>query len=845
MRKTCFYFLIIVLLVVSIKAIPQKSRTDSLYKALINAKSDTTKLSVLNELAVYLRRSFPDSALSFAFEAESLSIKLNNKRTLAESYKNIGNIYNGKDAFQKALSYYQKSLNTYIEISDTLGLAKIYNNLGALYKNRGDFAKSLEYYQSSLEYRKIMNDRFGMGMTYNNIGNIHYYQGNLDLSLEYYFRSLEIREEFKDKMGMAGCYNNIGTIYNEKNECELAIENFQRATKIYEDFNDKLGIGHSYRSLGTTYIKLKNYNKALDYFKRSLIIDEELGDQIGAATSLIKIACVYNNIENYLSAKNNATKALEIAKSVGAVIEKKDAMEQLTIAFEGLRDYKNALSYRKQFLKIKDSIFNFDKVKEIESLENRYDLENKQLEIQKLESENQLKTVRLDNMRNLQVLSFIIILISIGFIIGLLNIRKKLHKKNKTIFDQNEEIKLQKEELEKHRKNLEILVEERTQELIIAKNKAEESDRLKSSFLANMSHEIRTPMNAIIGFSNLLSEDTIEPEIKRELIREITTKGHKLVRLIENILDLAKIESNQLKFNLSDVSINDIINHIEFYFRDDIKNKGLTFNISKPFEEDIIIYSDSYRIKQVLSYLIDNAIKYTESGNIELSYNIQEQSGKGKLTFCIKDTGIGISTDRLEHIFQRFSKIEDDKKKLYRGAGLGLAISRNIISLLDGELKVDSEVSKGSNFYFTLPVRNISTSRQKQAKQFKQSEHYNWSNKTILIAEDDESNFRFFKLMLEETNIDIIHAEDGLKALEIFGNTELDIILMDIKMPKMDGLEATRLIRKTNKSIPIIAQTAFAMENDENMSIKAGCNAYIQKPIHKEQLLTLIGSYLS
>jgi len=845
MKKEFYYFLLtFTLLILSADySIAQKARTDSLYDAMLNSTSDSLKLNLLTELAIYLRRSYPDSALSFGYQAESLAIRLDNKFLLAENYKSIGNIYNGKDNFFTASNFYQKSLNTYIEIGDTLGMAKIYNNLGALYRNRGDLTTSLEYYQKSLEYREKMNDRFGIGMTYNNIGNVHFYQGNMNLSLEYYLKSLDIRKEFKDKMGMAGCFNNIGSVYAEKQDFSEALGYFTQATEIYEEFNDKLGIAHSYKQIGNIYIKLNEYSKALNYFNRALIIDEELGDKIGIATSLVNISHANNHVGNYQEAINKAKQAYKIAEQVGAMLERKDASEQLSFAYEKLYDFKNSLSYQKEYLRFKDSIYNIDKIKELEQIENLYKLKNKQLEIEKLESENQLQTLKLKNMRNFQVLSLIIIVAAISFIIFLLKIRQRLQKKNATIFEQNEEISSQKEELESHRKNLEFLVEERTQELIEAKEKAEESDRLKSSFLANMSHEIRTPMNAIIGFSNLLGEN-VDPKTQQELIRQISVKGNKLVQLIENILDLAKIESKQLRLNYNDTSINYILNEIEDHFSDPIAEKELEFKIVKPFQDDLVIFSDGYRLKQIIFYLVDNAIKYTESGTVELGYQFQEISDHGTLTFYVKDTGIGISKDRLNVIFQRFTKVEDDKKKLFRGAGLGLTIASSLVSLFDGELKVKSELNKGSNFYFSIPVRTFL--KQKRTTDIKTNHtKINWSDKTILIAEDDEHNFQYFSLMLKQTGIKIIHAADGEQAVNLFKEKKPDIILMDIKMPKIDGLEATRTIRKTNKQIPIIAQTAFAMENDEITSKEAGCNAYIQKPILKTKLFSIINTYIS
>ncbi len=399
-----------------------------------------------------------------------------------------------------------------------------------------------------------------------------------------------------------------------------------------------------------------------------------------------------------------------------------------------------------------------------------------------------------------------------------------------------------------------------------AKEKAEESDKLKSSFLANMSHEIRTPMNAIIGFSDLLVDSDTQIDTREELVSHINNNCNTLLHLIDDIIDLSRIEANELTIFIKDTDINNILHELFETFNETkkkINKEHIEINLNKSsFKENFYLKTDPYRFRQIMINLMNNALKYTETGSVNFGYEIFDDT---KLVeFYIKDTGIGIPEEKQKEIFQRFSKIETDKSKLYRGTGLGLTITQNLIERLGGTIRVESDPDSyrennlpddlhadkhnkagGSTFYFTLPldisknieVSNLETHIVRDPKI--------WENKTILIAEDEESNFKFLEILLSNKGINLLRAENGYEAIEICKeHKQIDLILMDIKMPGMSGLEATMKIKQIKPEIPIIIQTAYAMQNDEKECIEAGCDDYIAKPIKKEKMFSILAKWI-
>jgi PAS domain S-box-containing protein len=379
-------------------------------------------------------------------------------------------------------------------------------------------------------------------------------------------------------------------------------------------------------------------------------------------------------------------------------------------------------------------------------------------------------------------------------------------------------------------------------ELINAKEHAEESDQLKSSFLANMSHEIRTPLNSIIGFSDLLNDPDYDEQQKSQFTRTIIDNGNNLMVIISDIMDLSMITAGQMKFRTSHFSPKNLLEDLMIEFGLKASDKGIELRISTPPEvEGLVVESDNYRIRQILANLIGNAIKFTSHGFVEFGFSVKDHH----VEFQVEDTGIGISKDHFETIFDRFRQIEITKTRRYGGNGLGLAISKNLAELLGGRIWVDSEVGKGSLFHFSIPIHSQSVQENiSPVKIEKFATNIKIRNLKILIAEDDDPSCQLISIEVGKFAKEIILVQTGTEAVEACRNhPDIDLVLMDIQMPEMDGHEATQLIRKFNQEVVIIAQTAFALSGDREKAMEAGCTDYISKPIKRENLTELLQKY--
>jgi signal transduction histidine kinase/CheY-like chemotaxis protein len=385
-------------------------------------------------------------------------------------------------------------------------------------------------------------------------------------------------------------------------------------------------------------------------------------------------------------------------------------------------------------------------------------------------------------------------------------------------------------------------LQETQEKLIAAKEMAEESNKLKSAFLANMSHEIRTPMNGIIGFSQLLNT----PDISKQKIKEysdiITLSGKHLLNIIDDIIEIAKIDSGQIRMVKKTMNVNKVFYELfNFYNSNDIKKSNkkvdLRFYITLK-DDEVNILSDETKFKQILTNLINNAIKFTDKGYIEFGYYKEID----RLIFYVKDTGIGIHSSKYGMIFERFTQANSNTEKLYGGTGLGLAISKAYVKLLEGSIYLDSEPQKGSTFYFSLPYEITETLTEKKSDII--DYELKGNNRIVLIVEDNEINIEYITELLSGMSLRFFAVRTSLEAIDFVKSQKPDLILMDIKLPDNDGNYTLKEIKKLYPDIPVIVQSAFAFENDKLKSFEAGCDDYIVKPIKKIELINKMKKYL-
>ena len=441
-------------------------------------------------------------------------------------------------------------------------------------------------------------------------------------------------------------------------------------------------------------------------------------------------------------------------------------------------------------------------------------------------------------------------LLLITFLIAILFLMWRAYENKKR---SNISLRVKNKEIERAHANIEETnqtLKDKNIELIEAKEKAEAASKAKQKFLSNMSHEIRTPLNAVIGLSEILMmENPREDQI--ELLRSIKFSGQNLLVLINDILDFSKIEEGKIKIEKTPFDASQLFTNMKNTFKGKAENRNLKFNLSVSQDVPETLIGDPHRLSQILVNLIDNAIKFTEKGKIDVKVQCLNKTNEEiDIKFSVKDTGIGISPDEQEKIFDRFEQATTDTTRKFGGSGLGLSIIRNLLRLQNTDIHLNSEPGKGSEFFFILKfgISNKHDKNSRMKEDLKSKQEDSESSTKILLVEDNEMNMKVAKRFLERWDYKIDTAENGIEAVDKFKSNRYDLILMDLHMPEMDGWEATKAIRnmdsEISKRIPIIALTADVMINDLDKLYTAGMDDYVSKPFNSGELKAKIEAYI-
>jgi two-component system sensor histidine kinase EvgS len=375
--------------------------------------------------------------------------------------------------------------------------------------------------------------------------------------------------------------------------------------------------------------------------------------------------------------------------------------------------------------------------------------------------------------------------------------------------------------------------------LKVSKEKAEESERLKTAFLNNITHEIRTPLNAVVGFSNIINDLDLSADKIKSFTKTISESSNQLLSIVDDVLEIALIQANSSSVINTEFDIVNLVNSLLSEFKVRLTNKDVEFKsgINTSFDK-YLIYSDKTKISAILKHLLDNSRKFTIQGTILFNMDIESDN----LILEIADTGIGISQDLQEIIFEPFRQVEAGNSRKFGGNGIGLAIVKANVDMLKGKIDLTSELNVGTSIKVTIPFKPVSKQPEKQFK----NDIHNYTFKTILIAEDEYSNFFYLSELLADTKANILYASNGQEAIDLFKDeSHIDLILMDLKMPVMDGLTAAKQIKKINSKIPIIAQTAYLLNNSDESGNDFGLDEVINKPIKKDLLFDILNKYLN
>ena len=825
-----------------------------------NPLIDSTKANIWYEMVRSYRCSHPDSGTYYAQECLSLSEKIGYKKGIGNAYNGMGLIFICKHNPEQAVEYFKKALKIRLEINDQDGLAWSYNNLGLAYGDQGNYPLSIMNHSNALKIREDIGDREMVEASFSKRGTAYEMLGDYPNALNDYLNALKTAEETGSKMRVAEDYRIIAEIYDKLGNYPAAVENYLNSSKV------ALGIGNmqyaavAYLNLGELCYKQRDYSGALKNYLHSLKIREEnklsdyeiamLNNEVGLVyfmqgnyplaqkyclhalqfyekiNARYQIAWSYNLLGNIYQRQGNLSEALmyetnslSVAEKVNARDVKERAYASLAEINAALKNYKAAYDNEVLFKREYDTIYNKENEKKVTSLQMQYEF-NKQRDSLRAEQFKK-DTVAQQQMQRQKTytgigLAGFILLASLLFFVyrSYINQRKA------------------------------------TAAMALARMRAEQSEKFKEKFLANMSHEIRTPMNAVLGMANLVL-DTPLSDKQKNYVSAIKKSSENLLVILNDILELSKLEAGKMLLENTPFVLRDQVTHVMDVMRFKAQEKGLHFIAAVADDVPSVLVGDAIRLNEVLLNLLGNAVKFTHDGFVKLEVATTGESVNPQVCsveFKIKDTGIGMSMEQQQRIFESFVQGDNDISRKYGGTGLGLAISKTLIELQGGTIGVKSEMGKESEFSFNIPYGIGEENHMIKPVEKKESDYSALSKLKLLVVEDNEFNQVVIKDTLENMapGISISIAANGKIAVEMVQQVNFDLILMDIHMPEMDGYEATRFIRNNLKlNIPIVALTASVIRGDLDKCTDAGMNGYIPKPFKRAELLSELMKHIS
>lgn len=695
--------------------------------------------------------------------------------------------------YDQAMKLAEEIIERSEAIHFNVGVGEGLNHKGACYWMMSEYDEGLHQLTLALKVANEENDMALKAKVLNNFGRIYRNLGDLAHALKNFEEALEINEKIGNELNQTINLTNISNLYYDLNDYETALDYALKCLPIFEQYEDDSKLFSIYNTLGNIYFKKEEFDQALHYFQLIYNFSDAEGLQRAIADS--GLGKVYYKLKDSNKARLHLTEALKMA----AILKNPEA-EIVALYYLGRLEFQNG-NYREA----------------LKNIEEAHDLAQVTLRRHDLMSTHEFLSFLYEKMGNVPKAFFHL---------------KEFEKQKEDIFQQATFNKL---------RNLQV----KNQMVVAQKEKevAEKTAQLKQQFMANMSHEIRTPMNAIVGLVGLLLEKDPKPD-QLKYLNAIKQSSNNLLVIINDILDLSKIEAGKIQIEHIDFSFREMMQSVHeiMSIKADEKNLKFTIEIDDQITDRLI--GDPTRLNQILVNLVGNAIKFTDKGNVEVRVVANQEitnDQKVHLIFEIEDTGIGISKDYVNNIFESFTQAGTDTARKFGGTGLGLTISKQLVDLMDGTISVESELGVGTTFKVSIPIQIADEQHiTVQKNQITDETRNRLSNISILLVEDNEFN----RMVAEDTLKSIIHpihitvAVNGEEAIQILKKQDFDLILMDIQMPIMNGVDATRYIRsKMSEDIKIIAMTANVLEEDVKTYLNAGMNAYISKPFHTEELL--------